>query len=39
MDRQLRAYLRLAMDALGLRRTFYMLGLVKRRETDVANKL
>lgn len=37
--RQQRNYLRLAMETLGLRRTFHMLGLVKRRETDVVRKL
>jgi hypothetical protein len=36
--RQQRDYLRRAMDALGLRRVFYMLGLVKRRETDVVGR-
>ena len=36
--RQQRGYLRRAMDTLGLRRTFYMLGVVKRRETDVVGR-
>ena len=37
--RQTRSYLRRGMEALGLRRTFYMLGLVKRRDTDVVGRL